>query len=124
MIIAAYILISAAVLVFIFRPFFTDQEAIEQASNREARRRQLQENRETIYEAIRELDFDYRMGKVEEDDYKTTRARYQARAVEVMKALDKTNGRAEPISASAPSKSIDDQIEQEIAALRKSRKKS
>lgn len=124
MIIAAYILISAAVLVFIFRPLFTDQEAIEQASKQEIKRRQLLENREMIYEAIRELDFDYRMGKVEEDDYKTTRARYQARAVEIMKALDKTNGRAESISASAPSKSIDDQIEQEIAALRKSRKKS
>ncbi|MCZ6634992.1 MAG: hypothetical protein O7G87_16470 [bacterium] len=122
MIIAAYILISAAVLVFIFQPLFTDQEAIGQASKQEIKRRQLLENREMIYEAIRELDFDYRMGKVEEDDYKTTRARYQARAVEVMKALDKTNGRAEPISESAPSKSIDDQIEQEIAALRKSKK--
>ncbi len=121
MITAAYILISAAVLLFVFRPLFTDHEAIEAASNRESRRRQLLEDRENIYEAIRELDFDYRMGKVEEDDYKTTRARYQSRAVQLMKAIDQTNGRSEPASQQAPTGAIDVQIEQEIAAIRRSK---
>ena len=78
MITAAYILISAAVLFYVFRPLFEDHKAIESESNRESRLRKLLEDRESIYEAIRELDFDHRMGKVEADDYKSTRARYQA----------------------------------------------
>lgn len=121
MIVAAYILIAATVLAFIFRPLFTSHETLEQASRLEDRRRQLLEDRETLYEAIRELDFDYRMGKVEGDDYQETRARYRARAVELMKTLDKTNGRAEPVSEST---TIEDQIEREVAALRRSRKRS
>ena len=86
---------------------------IDRASRKENRRRQLLEDRETLYESIQELDFDYRMGKVEEDDYRQTRARYESQAVELLKAIDGTNGRAE---------AVEDRIEQEIAALRRSPK--
>ena len=67
-------------------------------------------DRETLYDAIRELDFDYRMGKVEEDDYRATRSRYENRAVELMRAIEETAG---------PAPGIEDRIEHEIAALRK-----
>ena len=113
MIIAAYILIATAVLIFVFRPLFAGREKIGQASKKEGRRRKLLEDRETLYESIRELDFDYRMGKVEEDDYRQTRTRYETQAVNLMKAIDQTNGRAE---------AVEDRVEQEIATLRRSRK--
>ena len=113
MIVAGYILIAAAVIGFVFRPLFMNQGQLEQASRREGRRRQLLEDREMLYEAIRELDFDYRMGKVEEADYRQTRVRYGARTVELMKAIDKGNGRAEE---------VEDRIEQEVATLRRASK--
>ena len=128
MIIAAYILIAAVVLIFIFRPLFASRGEIEGATRRENRRRQLMENREMVYDAIRELDFDYRMGKVEDDDYRETRARYEAEAVDIMKAIDQSNGRAErpdvPKAAGKSQKAVEDQIEREIAALRRSRNKN
>lgn len=111
---ALYLLIAAAVLGFVFRPLFQESGEVERASNRESKHRQLIEERERVLEAIRELDFDHRMGKVEGDDYRQARARYETRAVALIKQLDKANGRAEP---------IEDLIEQEISALRKSRRK-
>ncbi len=125
MIIAAFILIAAGILLFIFTPLFDprdDAKTINQISRREARRRELIEQRDMVYEAIRELDFDHRMGKVEEDDYRQTRARYTAQAVELIKSLDKA---AERTDRPAPKpQGISDQIEKEIAAIRRTRKKS
>lgn len=120
MITAAFILIAAGVLLFVFTPLFDTRYAgtLDQTSRKETRRRALIEQRDMVYEAIRELDFDYRMGKVEADDYRQTRARYTARAVELMKALD--NADAE--HPDDPAESLDDQIEREIAAIRKKTK--
>ena len=120
MITAAFILIATGVLLFVFTPLFDPRHAgtLDQTSRNETRRRALIEQRDMVYEAIRELDFDYRMGKVEADDYRQTRARYTARAVEFMKALD--NAAAE--SPDDPAESLDDQIEREIAAIRKKTK--
>ncbi len=124
MIIAAFILIAAGILLFIFTPLFDprdDAKTINQISRREARRRELIEQRDMVYEAIRELDFDHRMGKVEEDDYRQTRARYTAQAVELIKSLDKATERANR-PARKP-QGISDQIEKEIAAIRHGKRK-
>ncbi len=110
---ALYILSAAAVLAFIFAPLFRKQGEVQRASNRESRRRQLLEERERTLEAIRELDFDFRMGKLEDNDYRQIRSRYEADAIAVIKKLDEGNGRADP---------IEDLVEQEIAAVRRSRK--
>ena len=107
MISAIFILVATVVVIYVIRPLFGSQEKIQ--SRKVGRKRQLLETRESLYDSIKELDFDYRMGKVEEDDYKATRSRYQAQAVELMKEIDQNNGRAE---------SSQDKIEQEIAALR------
>jgi len=124
MIIAAFILIAAGVLLFIFTPLFGTHGTITQTSSREKRRRELLEQRDMAYEAIRELDFDYRMGKVEEDDYQQTRARYTTQAVELMKALDKTNGRADHRDPAPETQKMEDSIESEIAAIRRTRNKN
>ena len=106
---AVCIVIVAVVFIFVFRPFMTKRGLVGQANAGSGRGSQLLEDRETLYEAIRELDFDFRMGKVEEDDYRATRTRYENRAVELMRAIEETAG---------PTLAIEDRIEQEIAALR------
>ncbi len=123
MIIAAFILIAAGVLLFVFTPLFDtrDTNTIAQISRREARRRELIEQRDMVYEAIRELDFDHRMGKVEEDDYRQTRARYTAQAVELIKSLDKVSSQTDR-PAPEP-QGISDQIESEIADIRRTKGK-
>ena len=37
------------------------------------------------------------MGKLEDEDYRQTRSRFEAEALQVLKQLDEGNGRAEPI---------------------------
>lgn len=107
-----YVLLTTAVLLFVIRPFFASHGRIRERSRREGRRRSMLEDRERIYAAIQELDFDHRMGKVEEADYRQTRARYEKDAITLLRTLDKSSSRTEAVAG---------QIEAEIAALRKKR---
>ena len=108
--VAVCIFIVTAVFIFVVRPFMTMRGRVGQADAGSGRGNRLVEDREALYDAIRELDFDYRMGKVEEDDYRATRSRYESRAVELIKAIEETAG---------PAPGIEDRIEREIAAVRK-----
>jgi hypothetical protein len=105
-----YIAVAGAVLFYVFRPLFTEQGEVARVSGRETKRVSLVEQRDRALEAIREVDFDHRMGKTEGDDYKETRARYEAEALALINELDKGNGRAGE---------IEDLVEQEIASARK-----
>ncbi len=115
MVIAIYLLIAAGVVYYVFRPLFQGGGTVDDVSRRETRRRQLIEDREMLLESIRELDFDHRMGKVEEADYGEARGRYEAQAIDVLKAIDRTNGKQGQAD-------VEKQVEAEIASLRKSRK--
>jgi hypothetical protein len=53
-----------------------------------AGRRQLREERRRLLRAINELQFDYEMGKLSEEDYRKVRQGYELQAVEVIRALD------------------------------------
>jgi transposase len=108
---AAFVIIAAIVVGYVFRPLFVGQEKLDRSARKGIRRRRLLEEREQLYETIRELDFDYRMGKVEEDDYRDTRARYAAQTIEVMQAVDKAGGGPD---------GLEDRVEQEIARLKDS----
>ncbi len=58
--------------------------------------------------AIKELEFDYETGKIAEDDYRTLRARYEARAVAAL---------TEQAPPAAPP-DLDEALEAEIRAVR------
>jgi hypothetical protein len=53
-----------------------------------AGRRELREERRRLLRAINELQFDYEMGKLSDDDYRKVRQGYELQAVEVIRALD------------------------------------
>ena len=108
--VAVCIVIVAAVCIFLFRPFLTARGRIGERDAGPGGETRLVEEREALIDAIRELDFDHRMGKVEEEDYRETRSRYENRAVELMRAIEETAG---------PATGIEDRIEEQIAALRK-----
>ena len=55
---------------------------------RHASMRELREEKRRVLSAIKELDFDFAMGKLSEPDYRAVREAYQLRAVEVLRALD------------------------------------
>jgi hypothetical protein len=75
---------------------------------------ELLAERENVLAALRELDFDYATGKLDEADYQGQRARLVSQGAEVLRQLD-----AAGAADSQPAPSLDEQMEAAIAALRR-----
>ena len=104
------LLIGVGSVVYICRPLFIkrDDKKIQKPKGK-GRHAVLLEHRDSLYSAIRELEFDHRMGKVEDQDYRRMREDYTQRAATVLKELDRSDGRSR----------IAGEIEREVAAARK-----
>ncbi len=72
----------------------------------------IRRRRDRIYDALRELEFDQRTGKLSEKDYAELADRYKRQAITMLKQLD--DGTRDALLE------IDAEIEQEVAARRKS----
>jgi hypothetical protein len=71
----------------------------------------LYAQRDAIYQAIKELRFDYQVGKVSEADYKAFDGQLRGQAAAVLKQIDELKkAEADPV--------LDASLEAEIAALR------
>ncbi|MDR5694136.1 MAG: zinc ribbon domain-containing protein [Armatimonadota bacterium] len=69
----------------------------------------LLREKEATLAAIKELEFDYQTGKLSAEDYQDLRARYEAKAVTILRALD----------AGGKGVSLEDAVEEEIQAFRR-----
>ncbi|MFC1466629.1 MAG: zinc-ribbon domain-containing protein [Candidatus Brachytrichaceae bacterium NZ_4S206] len=79
--------------------------AIQPPSRREA----LEQERRAVISAIRELDFDYRTGKIGDADYKRLREAQVARGAQILRELAELNDEESDVDA---------EIEAQIARLR------
>lgn len=73
-----------------------------------APREALEVEHEAILRAIREIDLDYRTHKLNEEDYKTLRAKQVAHGAQILREID----------ALKSEQDIDSEIESQVAALR------
>lgn len=73
---------------------------------------ELVDRRDSIYKALKELEFDYQVGKVSDADYQAFNTQLKSQAVAVLKEID-------ALQAIAVDPALDAQIEAEIAALRR-----
>lgn len=62
----------------------------------------LEERRARIYENLRDLQFEYRVGKLSDTDYQTTKQTLQAELAQVMGEIDKLKGQRSAAPAAAP----------------------
>lgn len=62
------------------------QQKVSFALNHRAQ--ELEARKAEIYAAIRDIDFDYRMGKLSQEDYETLREQYKTEAIGMMKQAD------------------------------------
>lgn len=60
----------------------------------------LKVQKEIVYQTIHELDLDHAAGKLSEADYRALRAKQEAQAVELLKAIDAATAR--PTKPSSP----------------------
>jgi hypothetical protein len=97
-------LIAAAVLLIVVTVFFTfsvrakDMPAPEPVSPT----RHLDERRAAIYENLRDLQFEYRVGKLSDADYQQTKVGLQKELAGVLGEIEKVKSGAKPAPAPIP----------------------
>jgi hypothetical protein len=84
--------IAAVVVAFVAAPFFlltgrfVEEEPKDSAAS--GTLTELLAEKETIYAAIQELDFDLKSGKLSAEDHEALRQRHEAQAAAVMRRID------------------------------------
>ena len=97
------------VAVFIGRPFFEHKTSeVVQAGHEQS---SLLAERDRLLDTLQELDFDYALGKIPEDEYPVQRATLVQQGAEILRALD-------AYQVEAPSQAAEERLEAAIAARR------
>ena len=85
------------------------------------RRQQLEEARVEIIRGIRELDFDYKTGKLNNDDYKTLREAQVAQGAAILQQIDvlkpQSVAKQPNMNTVGADAQIEDEIQKRVAAL-------
>jgi hypothetical protein len=111
LIIVIAIIIIAAALIAVGYPLLLQRPRVSYATSGDSDEGgDLRLRKETIYAAIKELDFDFRTGKLSPDDYHELREKYRERAMALLLEMEK-GGRFSTLEGS---------LEEEIRARRES----
>lgn len=83
---------------YVVRPLLVGRHLAPGQTGRE----RLLAERDGLYTAIRDLDFDHQTGRVDEDAYRALRAALTAQAADVLRRLDALSEEGEPLDADSP----------------------
>jgi hypothetical protein len=114
--VAVVILTSIAAAVYVSWPLLVGSrqpETGDDESERGVALDHLLVQKESIYSALKELEFDHAMGNLSGQDYRELVDRYEDRAVAVLKTIDHV--------AQEEAEGAEDPVEREVAALRRER---
>lgn len=85
-------LLAVLAVAFVARPFVREpapvSDRLDELSELERRRLELVEERDRALEALKELEFDHRTGKVSDDDYRELVGPLRRRAAETLRTLE------------------------------------
>lgn len=110
-VVLALFLLGAAIAVVAY-PLFRARMGGSAAPRAALELDEIRERREAALAALHDVEFDYRVGKLSDEDYQALRTRLKAQAITALKEYDE-QGRA-----------VDDEIEGAVRALRVSRAQS
>ena len=98
MVLVATLLIVSATIAVVLWPLLRARPAPDTGQSWERDRLEsLLSRRDSAYDAIRDLDFEYRLGNLSEADYLELRERYRERAAGVLRRLERLD-RSSPVS--------------------------
>ncbi len=110
-------ILTISVGVYILLPFASIKESYYLSMEQEVRR--LVREKEELYRAIADLDFEYSSGKISEKDYQGLRSEYKSKAIAIVKELKGISGlKKEEIAPHE--KELRERLEQEINSIRRS----
>ena len=112
------LIIAIAAAIFLALPFFKKgfqqvAEETDKLNPLQHRLNMLESEKESIYSAIKELDFDYNTGKLSKDDYHELEKKYKAQAISVLREIDNIQPKTNKYD-------LGQEIEKEIKATRES----
>lgn len=116
---AITIVIAALAAIFISLPFFRkagseNSESSGSGLAPDPKLEQLKElnaRKESLLSAIKDIEFDYGLGKLSSEDYEDLNTRYKVEAAEVLKKMDE-------IAEGKPEAPVEDELEKEIKEAR------
>jgi hypothetical protein len=100
--------VGLACLFFVARPLFAPRGAGEAGA--EGPKARLRREKDGLLASLREMEFDFRTGKLTEDDYQVMRSNLEAHAIDALRQLD----------ALEAADGLDAELEDEIRALKAS----
>ena len=84
--------LAVVAVMFVARPFLREpapaSDQLDELAPEERQRLALTEERDRALDALKELEFDHRTGKVSDDDYRTQVGPLRRRAVEALRTLE------------------------------------
>jgi hypothetical protein len=102
------LLMAAGAVIFIGEPLVRRQPLLGPVRDMDYELERLSLHKETLYTAIRDLDFDFQTGKVDHKDYAILRQHLEAEALQVLRQIDTVD----------PLATLDNELERQILALR------
>jgi len=83
-------LLTAVTLFFIFQPLLLTSgvSLLGDLQGSQTKLKQLLRKKETVYENIKDLDFEYKMGKLSDEDYQGLRRDYEQQAYALMREIE------------------------------------
>ena len=85
----AGLVIIAAMAVAVAAPLLWRRQPPPEVATADPERYRLEKEKELAYAAIKEAEFDLEMGKLSAEDHALIRAKYEARALEALEALER-----------------------------------
>jgi cytochrome c-type biogenesis protein CcmI len=107
------IFISLAAVVFIIYPFIKRQNNTPKENKTNNELRDLVLKKKSVYASLKELEFDYRTGKLSRQDYEGLRSDLESIAVSLLRQADRAKEEKDR------QKTIEEEIELEVLKLRK-----
>ena len=87
MILALGILIAVLATLYIAFPFYQEQNR-EISFELNHRAEDLEAQKMELYRAIKDVEFDHKMGKLSDDDFKALNTQYRTEAIDILKKID------------------------------------
>jgi cytochrome c-type biogenesis protein CcmI len=94
MLILIIILLALLALLPVLIPFFKSSKGTPPGSE-QADLQELLDEKQMIYAAIKELEFDYQAGNLSLQDYEQARHSYEQRAIGILEEIDRLGGQQE-----------------------------
>ena len=86
---ALFVVVAIMVFAFVAMPIYNAKNRRGEFSKNNVNHRatELQERKDAIYEAIKDIEFDHQMGKLSDEDFQELRQQYKSEAVDLVKKL-------------------------------------